>query len=650
MKNNKFLNSTLNFLLKVKEYLIIAVIYITLASQKISNFGLNYDELLFTNVALGERAKDFFISHRLDVFGTLIPLHTYYYIGILKSAIYAPIFAIFGTSAFTIRFPVILLTTGSLFLIFGLLRNHFGKRMSLLITLITGLSTDLIFHTTYDVGPVAIEMFCKILLIVIMLSYLKLPKLWKILSFALVFFAGTFNKVNFLWSGNSVLAVFAVVYLFNYLQLPKLLGKKRAISHLVIFLFGVSLSYIYWRWCGQLYNWTTSLGVNSVLQNYPARSYNVLSMTGGWNFFMWAIEVKDPIFDYVFASLFGAFVMIFSFLGFLIVLFNEKFARIRQFFVLFYGMFWLTFAQQLATDSAGNPWHTFSSVFPFVPVCFGISIWAFWTLIFQERKVNSVINSLTNSLNSDKVENENIEPKNVEKTVESKTENKLILDNSEIEKVENIKEENGEKDETQAQNLKSNSKSDPKPNKLRLWKNSLQNSAQKFQKTKLGTQIDNFKLSNIAIALSILLVFSYQISVYSVYYNALNNEPKYSAFSLEFQKLSDYLKNQDKKVVVTDWGPMSGIMTLDPIKDKYFDYWNGIGGDYNPSAFEGFEQKFLGNYQDHLVLAHGKERRIFRNTDNLEIFLSQKGFKLVKVKSFPGGRGVQYELFEIQKL
>lgn len=625
MKKN--LNSILKFLLSVKEYLIIAAVYITLAIQKITNLGLNYDELLFTNVALGEQTKDFFITHKVDFFGTLIPLHNYYYIGILKSILYWPIFAIFGTSTFIVRFPVVILTTFSLFLVFKILREYLPKKFALLIALITGLSTDLMFYTTYDVGPVAIEMFCKILLVLIMLAYLRVPKMWKILSFCLVFFAGTFNKVNFLWSGNAILAIFAVVYLFNYLKIFKTLGKKLAISHLLVFFGGISLSYIYWRWCSNLYNWTTSLSFDSILENYPIRSYSVFNMTSGWNFFMWSIDVKTPIF----MEIFGIFTMIMSFLGFLIILFHQKFGQIRQFFCLFYGLFWVIFAQQLATSSATNPWHTFSSVFPFIPVCFGISVWAFWTLIFEEKKLNSV--------NLFRLFDQNSEPYSQSKSVTLEQNSQTIIQN-----------------ESQSE-LKLDSKQEiksPKFNKLKTFITKLRD---KIKQNKFGNNLENsltkiaqFQLSTIAIFLSFLLIFGYQLTVYSAYYKSLDFEPKNTAWSLVFQELSDYLKNQNKKVITTDWGPTSGLMTLDPKKEKYIDYWNGIGGDYNAGAFDGFKNNYLVNYQDYLVLSHGPERRMFRNNDNVEIFLSQNGFRLFKVKSFVGQRGVQYELFEIRKV
>ena len=543
MKN--ILNSFLSFVIKFKEYLIIAIAYISLAVQKIANLGLNYDELLFTNVALGEVVKDLFITHKVDVFGLLVPLHNFYYIGVLKSALYYPIFEIFGTSAFSIRFPMVILTVFSLFLIFGILKKYLSKTVALLTTLVTAFSTDLIFYTTYDVGPVAIELFCKILLVLVMLSYISKPKIWKILSFCLVFFLGTFNKVNFLWSGNAILAVFAVVYLLNYFQIFKKLRAKLAILHLAIFLGGTSLSYIYWRWCSSLYNWTTSLSTASLVDNHSPRLYTTFNMIGGWDFFAWALDRVPAL-----SNVFGICVLTTNTLGLLIILFHKRFADIRQFYTLFFGLFWTILIQQIATGSAGNPWHTFSSVFPFVPVCFGISIWAIWTLIFEERYL-------------------------------------------------------------------------------------------KFFK--------NIRLSSVAIVLSFFLIFGYQLAVYSSYHKQLDSEPKLTAWSRVFYDLADYLKNQDKKIIATDWGPTSGLMTLDQKEGKYIDYWNQNDGSYRPQVFDKFKT-YLPNYQDYLVLSHGPNRRMFRDNINVTRFLQENGFKLYKVKEFVGERGVQYELFEMQKI
>ena len=73
------------------------------------------DEMDFVGAATGKRPYRGWLG---------IPLMVFPYIGALKAWIYTPIFALFGVSALSIRFPVVLISCGTLALGYTLVRRN----------------------------------------------------------------------------------------------------------------------------------------------------------------------------------------------------------------------------------------------------------------------------------------------------------------------------------------------------------------------------------------------------------------------------------------------------------------------------------------------------------------------------------------------
>ncbi len=87
--------------------------FILLSIYNISYPGLNYDELFFTNAALGDLDGSF-VGQKI----WNIPLYLMEYIGASKAWLYYLIFKIFGLSVTSIRIPVIIISSFGLFLYF----------------------------------------------------------------------------------------------------------------------------------------------------------------------------------------------------------------------------------------------------------------------------------------------------------------------------------------------------------------------------------------------------------------------------------------------------------------------------------------------------------------------------------------------------
>ena len=114
----KKLNPKASFIL-ISIFFILTILFF---SKNISSPGLQYDETLFINGALGFKFKWFKHNSFLG-----IPVYVFPYIGSLKSLIYTPIFKIFGVNPFSIRIPSLIIGTIGLFIPLLFLRKSLSK-------------------------------------------------------------------------------------------------------------------------------------------------------------------------------------------------------------------------------------------------------------------------------------------------------------------------------------------------------------------------------------------------------------------------------------------------------------------------------------------------------------------------------------------
>src|SRR3954465_8078858 len=75
--------------------------------------GIEYDEILFGNAALGP-IDGMYVTAKIGP----VPLLLMEYIGALKAWLFMPIFALCGVSPETIRIPMLLLSAGTLVLVY----------------------------------------------------------------------------------------------------------------------------------------------------------------------------------------------------------------------------------------------------------------------------------------------------------------------------------------------------------------------------------------------------------------------------------------------------------------------------------------------------------------------------------------------------
>src|SRR4029453_11005056 len=74
------------------------VLFFGFALAPLEQPGLEYDETIFVNAALGD-IDGTFVEWSIPFFGRRLPVMLMTYVGALKSWLYAPVFAVAGTGA-----------------------------------------------------------------------------------------------------------------------------------------------------------------------------------------------------------------------------------------------------------------------------------------------------------------------------------------------------------------------------------------------------------------------------------------------------------------------------------------------------------------------------------------------------------------------
>lgn len=215
-------------LIRSLAFLLPALLLLFLSVYKLDYFGLDYDELLFANAALGDLDGATFVHKK---WGDVVII-VFSYIGALKSWLYIPVFKIFGADPWSIRLPMVALLFFNLYLSYHITRKYFNGYVAYATFLL--LSVDLTFITLHrlDKGPSAIETCIK-LLVLLMIGKPENVRKYVIIGILLVL--GVFNKLNFLWYIN---ALYGVTFLMYWSDVKKLLIRQLTIREFLNTIIG----------------------------------------------------------------------------------------------------------------------------------------------------------------------------------------------------------------------------------------------------------------------------------------------------------------------------------------------------------------------------------------------------------------------------
>ncbi|HEX2922905.1 MAG TPA: glycosyltransferase family 39 protein, partial [Chloroflexota bacterium] len=189
----------------------VLVVYFVSASWGIENPGIEYDEILFGNAAMGIQDHSF-IFWAADVGGKRLPIMLMSYIGALKAYLFFPIARFVGFDPLSIRLPGILIGALSLLLYTAFARRVVGLRGALLFALLLATDPSYLYHTRLDWGPVVLMLFVKAAGALLFLRWWESNRLRELAASGLLLGLGVFDKVNFLWFLIAAVLALLLVY------------------------------------------------------------------------------------------------------------------------------------------------------------------------------------------------------------------------------------------------------------------------------------------------------------------------------------------------------------------------------------------------------------------------------------------------------
>jgi len=192
--------------------------------------GVQNDESLFASPLYIPAEREF----RINVFHHDIPLMLMSYLGTLKTLLYAPILAIFGSNLWSLRLPVALAGALAVGLFFWLASRTLSPPIAILASLL--LATDPLFllTNTFDWGPVALEHLLLLSACVLLIDFIDsaapgfilspadTPSLsgrtpgivdWKLAGAFFCLGLALWNKAIFLWALSGLAAGGLAVFL-----------------------------------------------------------------------------------------------------------------------------------------------------------------------------------------------------------------------------------------------------------------------------------------------------------------------------------------------------------------------------------------------------------------------------------------------------
>ncbi len=197
-------------------------LFLLASGAGLSDPGLQYDELLFVNAALGDSHPYQGFVYR-ESFG--VPTMLMPYIGALKAWVYAPIFAVFGVSVDSVRIPAVLLAALALVLVVLLIYRVLGMWAAIALALL--LSTDPVYSAVSraDWGPTVFSALLRVTALLCYFAFLRRRSLRYLWLFVIALSLGLFNKLDYVWF---IAAVGIAALVMHNGTLIEVLRRRRA--------------------------------------------------------------------------------------------------------------------------------------------------------------------------------------------------------------------------------------------------------------------------------------------------------------------------------------------------------------------------------------------------------------------------------------
>jgi hypothetical protein len=171
--------------------------------------GLEDDEVLFAAPVFHLPATAVFSA---QVLHTQLPLMLLTYLGALKSWLYFPILTLLGPSYLTVRLPVLIIGTLTVWIFIWLLRRTNGQTAAWVGGVLLATDTMFLFTTCFDWGPVALQHLLALAGVALVLKFVSEASRWTLGLGFFCFGLALWDKALFLWLFSGLMAATIVIF------------------------------------------------------------------------------------------------------------------------------------------------------------------------------------------------------------------------------------------------------------------------------------------------------------------------------------------------------------------------------------------------------------------------------------------------------
>jgi 4-amino-4-deoxy-L-arabinose transferase-like glycosyltransferase len=174
----------------------LCVVFFLAGLSLIPLLGIQNDEALFAYGVFPPRAG----AYMLHLGAIEVPLMMMSYVGALKSWIYLPVFALFGTGVWSVRVPMLLAGAVGVWLFYLFLRRVAGERAAVAGCALLAVDASYLLTATFDWGPVALQHLLVVGGLVLLARFWQQRQEWALAAGFLVFGLALWDKASAIWS------------------------------------------------------------------------------------------------------------------------------------------------------------------------------------------------------------------------------------------------------------------------------------------------------------------------------------------------------------------------------------------------------------------------------------------------------------------
>ncbi len=170
--------------------------------------GFQTDEVMFAS-GIHDPGS---IPYSVKAFDKKLPLMLMPYMGALKTWLYAPILAVCRPSAYSVRIPVLLVGSITIWLLFLFMRRTVGDWAAVIGTALLATDPNFLLTTCFDWGPVALQHFFLVAGVLLLLTGGRVQSPSRLALAFFLFGLGIWDKVVFAWPLIALVVAFTIVF------------------------------------------------------------------------------------------------------------------------------------------------------------------------------------------------------------------------------------------------------------------------------------------------------------------------------------------------------------------------------------------------------------------------------------------------------